>query len=112
MVLAARYYHRGQLPGVEGIHTAVGKKTRSLWRDPLGHLGPGFDRLEGYVFFATLYGRSPELITAEIPFGGTSDYPSRQLDRVFRKIAWQAVLNNPLSGIRDQDSNGIDDSRQ
>ena len=68
MVLAAQYYHRGELPGVEGIQPVVGKKERSLWRDRLGHLGPGFGQLEGYVFYATIYGRSPELIDGEIRF--------------------------------------------
>jgi hypothetical protein len=112
MVLAAEHYHRGQLPGVEGIHTAVGRKERSLWRDQLGHLGPGFDRLEGYVFYATLYGRSPELITGEVGFEESSDYPSRQLDQVLRRIAWQASANHPLSGVKDLDHNGISDDRQ
>ena len=111
MVLAVQYYHRSELPGVEGIHSLVGKKERSLWRDRLGHLGPGFGQLEGYVFYSTIYGRSPDLINGDIRFGGSSDYPSRELDRVFRKIAWQAVVNNPLSGVRDKDRNGVGDNR-
>jgi len=111
MVLAVKYYHRGELPGVEGIHKAVGGKERSLWRDRLGHLGLGFGNLEGYVFYATMYGRSPELIEGDIRFGGSPDYPSRELDRVFRRIAWEAVLNNPLSGVTDKDNDGIDDDR-
>ncbi|MBC8873499.1 MAG: hypothetical protein H8E44_29015 [Planctomycetes bacterium] len=111
MVLTVQYYHRGELPGVEGIHAFVGKKERSLWRDRLGHLGPGLGHLEGYVFYATMYGRSPELIDGDIRFGGSADYPGRELDRVFRKIAWQAVVNNPLSGVTDEDENGVGDDR-
>ena len=111
MVLAVQAYHRGELPGVEGIHALIGKKERSLWRDRLGHLGPGLGQLEGYVFYATLYGRSPELIQEKINFGGPSDYPGPELDRVFRKIAWNAVLNNPLSGVVARDGNGIGDDR-
>jgi hypothetical protein len=112
MVLAVQYYHRGELPGIEGIHRAVGGKERSLWRDPLGHLGPGLERLEGYVFYATLYGKSPELIEGEVDFGGKANtaaghFPSRELDQVFRKIAWQAVVNNPLSGVTDKDGDGV-----
>ena len=109
MVLAADYYHRGELPGVKGIHQVVGKQKRSLWRDQLGHLGPGFDRLEGYVFYATLYGKSPELIEQTIPFSPSDEYPSPELDRVFRKIAWEATVNNPLTGVTDQDGDGMDD---
>ncbi|HJN10993.1 MAG TPA: hypothetical protein QF564_20055 [Pirellulaceae bacterium] len=112
MVLAVQHYHRGDLPGVEGIHTLVGKQQRSLWRDRIGHLGPGFGNLEGYVFYATVYGRSPELIDGDICFGGPPDYPSRELDRTFRKIAWQAVLNNPLSGVVDKDSDKVGDNHK
>jgi len=109
MVLAAKHFIRGELPGIEGIHKVVGGKARSLWRDQLGHLGPGFDRLEGYVFYSTLYGRSPELIQEEIEFNDKGDFPSEALDAVFRKIAWQAVINNPLSGVQDQDGDGRKD---
>lgn len=109
MVLAAKHYLRGELPGIEGFHTSIGGKERSLWRDPLGHLGPGFDRLEGYVFYTTLYGRSPELITNPIPFTDKGDFPSPALDRIFRKIAWQAVIENPYSGIQDKNGDGIAD---
>ena len=113
MILAVEHYHRGELPGIEGIHRAIGKKDRSLWWDPLGHLGPGFDRLEGYVFYATLYGKSPERIDAEIEFAkDLSGFPSSELDQVFRKIAWQAVINNPLSGVIDKDGNGVSDAKK
>lgn len=109
MVLAAKSFLKGELPGVDGIHQVIGKKERSLWRDQLGHLGPGFDRLEGYVFYATLYGKSPELISTEIPFGGQADFPGPKLDRVFREIAWKAVTEHPLSGVVDQDGDGLND---
>lgn len=111
MVLAVDYYHRGKLPGIEGIHSAVGKKERSLWRDPLGHLGPGFDRLEGYVFYATIYGKSPELLKEDVSIDDKpGTFPTRALDNVFRKIAWQAVINNPLSGVTDKDGDGVRDT--
>ena len=108
MVLAAKAFHEGKLPGVEGIHKLVEKKERSLWRDQIGHLGPGFERLEGYVFYATLYGRSPEKIEGDagLKAGG---YPSEELDRVFRKIAWQAVISSPLSGVKDENGDGVAD---
>ena len=101
MVLAAKHFIRGELPGVEGLHQVIGKKERSLWRDQIGHLGPGFERLEGYVFYATLYQKSPEHIGDKIRFGG-NQYPSIELDQMFRKIAWQAVVENPFSGVDEQ----------
>lgn len=107
LVLAVQHYHRGELPGVEGINKAIGGKERSIWRDPLGHLETGFDRLEGYVFYSTIYGRSAELIEGDI--FPDAEYPSQELDRVFRKIAWEAVKNNTHSGVTDEDGDGIGD---
>jgi hypothetical protein len=109
MVLAVREYHNGNLPGIEGIHKFIGKKERSLWKDHLGHLGPGLEDLEGYVFYATIYGRSPELIDARIRPDNGRTFPGKELDRVFRKIAWEAVINNPLSGVADKDGDGLRD---
>lgn len=109
MTEAARRFNRGELPGIEGLHTVIGGKERSLWRDQIGHLGPGFDRLEGYVFYATLYGKSPELISEPIKFNGNKSFPSAALDKVFREIAWKAVVEHPLSGVTDENKNGIGD---
>lgn len=107
MTLAVQHYHRGELPGVEGINRAIGGKKNSIWSDKLGHLGPGFSRLEGYVFYSTLYKKSPELLKEEVDFIGRGNVPGKELDRVFRKIAWQAVINNKLSGVTDKDGDGI-----
>jgi hypothetical protein len=110
MVLAAKHFVRGELPGIEGLHRVIGKKERSLWKDQIGHLGPGLERLEGYVFYSTLYGRSPERIDQKIKFGGNGKFPSDDLDQIFRKIAWQAVKEHPDTGVTDKDGDGINDS--
>lgn len=116
MVLAVQAYYAGRLPGIEGVNRSLGGKTYSLWWDQLGHLGPGFERLEGYVFYATVYRRSPALIEGDIPFKpkvdktlGELDPPSREVDRLFRRMAWEAVINNPLSDVTDRDGDGIGD---
>jgi len=109
MTLAAKRQILGELPGIDGVHAVIGGNERSLWRDQLGHLGPGFDRLEGYVFYATVYGRSPELIEGEVDFGTQSPFPSPELDRVFREIAWEAVSSHPLSGVADENGDGLKD---
>ena len=109
MTEAARRFNRGELPGVEGLHKVIGGKERSIWKDQRGHLGPGFDRLEGYVFYATLYGKSPELISEPIKFNDAPSFPSAALDKIFREIAWKAVVEHPLSGVTDKNKNGIGD---
>jgi len=109
LTLAVEAYERGELPGVDGLHAAVGKKEKHpIWRDKTGHLGAGFEWLEGYVFYATLYKKSPELIEARVGEvqGG---FPSPELHDKFREIAWQAVLANPLSGVKDANGDGIGD---
>ena len=62
------------------------------------------------MFYATLYGKSPELIEDAIPFGGSTNFPSTALDQMFRKIAWQAVSEHPYSGITDKNGDGISDT--
>ena len=110
MVLAAKQFVRGELPGIEGLHRVIGKQERSLWKDQIGHLGPGLERLEGYVFYSTLYGRSPERIDQKIKFGGNSKFPSDDLDQIFRNIAWQAVKEHPNTGVTDKNGDGLNDS--
>ncbi len=109
VTLVAKLYNAGKLPGMEGLHKAIGGKERSIWRDYLGHISREIDRLEGYVFYASLYGKSPELITKPIMFDGNPDYPGPELDRIFRRVAWQAVTNHPLSGVVDANNNRIAD---
>jgi hypothetical protein len=109
MTEAAKRFKRGELPGVEGLYKVVGGKEHSIWADQRGHLGPGFDRLEGYVFYATLYCKSPELISAPIKFNKTPSFLTADLDKIFREIAWKAVVEHPLSGVTDKNSNGIGD---
>ena len=109
MTEAAKRFIRGELPGVEGLYKVIGGKERSIWRDKIGHLAPDFERLEGYVFYATLYGKSPELISAPIKFKDDPSFPSAALDKIFREIAWKAVVEHPLSGVTDKNKNGIGD---
>ncbi len=112
MLLAAQRQFKGELPGVDGLHKLIGRKSKSLWVDQIGHLGPGFAWLEGYVFYATIYQKSPALIKDQMPIKGKviEKFPSEELDRIFRDIAWQAVINNELSGVTDANGNGIGDA--
>ncbi len=109
MTEAAKRYLRGELPGVEGLYKVIGGKEPSIWADQIGHIGPGFDRLEGYVFYATLYGKSPQLISGPINFNTKPNYLSAELDKIFREIAWKAVVEHPLSGVTDENKNGTGD---
>jgi len=109
MTEAAKRFNRGELPGVQGLYKVIGGKEFSIWNDQRGHLGPGFDRLEGYVFYATIYGKSPELISEPIKFSNNPSFLSDELDKIFREIAWKAVVGHPFSGVTDTNGNGIGD---
>jgi hypothetical protein len=104
MLLALEFYFQGKLPGIKGLNRKVDGKSPSIWSDG-GHLGKGMNWLEGYVFYATLYKKSPELIKARPP----EKVLAGELDKVFREIAWEAVVNYPLSGVTDKNGNGIGD---
>ena len=67
-------------------------------------------------FYATVYKRSPVHIEGEIPFKSIIDKklgklndPSKEMDLLFRHIAWKAVINNPMSGVLDKNKDGIGD---
>ena len=101
MVLAAKAQRLGELPGIEGVHRVIGGRTNSIWRDQLGHLGPGLEWLEGYVFYSTIYRQPPP---ANYPPGarpGNVEKISTALDEKFREIAWEAVRNHPFAGIKN-----------
>ena len=102
MLSALELYFQDKLPGVKGLNKKIDGLSPSIWSDG-GHLGAGLDLLEGYVFYATLYKRSPELIKGK----GKHKAVSPALDKVFRRIAWQAVVNNPLTGVVDKNRDGI-----
>ena len=106
---AAKRFLRGELPGYKGLYKVIGGKDPSIWRDQIGHIHPGLESLEGYVFYATLYGKSPELISKPIKFKEDPTLPSAALDKIFREIAWKAVVEHPLSGVTDKNKNGIGD---
>ena len=57
---------------------------------------------------ATLYGKSQTHFKA-YQVQGRPSLPSAALDKIFREIAWKAVVEHPLSGVTDKNKNGIGD---
>ena len=104
MLAALELYFEGKLPGIKALNRKAEGKSPSIWSDG-GHLGEGMAWLEGYVFYATLYKKSPKLIKQR----PRQKHVNAELDAIFREIAWQAVINNPLSDVTDKNGNGIGD---
>jgi hypothetical protein len=82
--------------------TAPGIKTQGdLFRDPWGHAQPPLQVLSGYCHFATIYRRSPvglpvPTLLAKMEI---SDADKEQLNKLLQELAWEAVVNHPLSGL-------------
>jgi hypothetical protein len=97
-------YFQKQLPDFDCVSENLGGK-KGIYRDG-GHLSTnsGMGQLAGYVYYATLYKRSPELIE-----GGRPEGVSDGIDRIMRKVAWLSVINSPYSGVTDKNGDGIAD---
>ena len=98
-----RLYFAGKLPGIDGVSQHLGSR-HALYRDG-GHLcaDSGMEWFDGYVYYAALYKKSPELIEFK------SKVPNDELDKIMRRVAWKAVVDYPLARIDDDNKNGIAD---
>ena len=76
---------RGEAPGIA--------KQSDLFKDPLGHGQEPIQRLAEYCYFAAIYRRSPVGLKA---FAKGDD----KLDRLLQELAWAAVTEYPLSGVK------------
>ncbi len=92
-----RLYEAGKLPGFDCLSQASGG-TKGIFVDT-GHLSKDLHYLLGYMFYATIYRASPEQIQ-----GFTPKNINPELDQIMRKIAWQAVVESPYSGVGDKDA--------
>ena len=109
----------GKAPGL--------KMQWDLFRDPWGHAQPPLTVLSGYYHFAMIYRRSPvgltvpkdlvryRRITSDVALRKMGWRPSPEevakaerltekeqgdLNRLLQELAWDAVTNHPLSGIK------------
>lgn len=83
----------GQAPGL--------KMQEDLFSDALGHGKPPLQALVAYCNYAVMYRRSP--VGLPVPdvlkrakLGDRED----KLNRLLQELAWEAVIQHPLSGVR------------
>lgn len=81
---------KGEAPGIS--------KQSVLFTDPLGHPGAHIRVLAAYCHFAVIYQRSP--IGLPVPASMAKLSEAEKLNRMLQEIAWQAVTNHPLSGVK------------
>lgn len=77
----------GKVPGIA--------KQSELFRDQIGHGKAVIHQLAAYCQFACLYRRSPMGLTC---FEDKSP-ASKELNHLLQSLAWQSVLDEPLSGV-------------
>ena len=72
-----------------------------LFTDELGHGKPPLMALVGYVNFATMYRRNPIGLPApEILKKANLGDQEEKLNLLLQELAWDAVLQHPLSGLK------------
>ena len=81
---------KGEVPGVA--------KQSELFTDPIGHPRDHIKVLATYCHFAVIYGRSP--VGQPVPAAIAKLPEAEKLNRLLQDIAWDAVTQHPLSGIK------------
>jgi hypothetical protein len=83
----------GEAPGL--------KDQAALFTDPLGHGTPPLMALVAYCNYAVIYRRSPVgLPVPEVLRGAKLGENEAKLNRLLQELAWEAVTQHPLSGVR------------
>ena len=78
----------GNVPGV--------RKQSEVFLDPIGHGGQPVINLVTYTWFATMYRESPVGLQALVD---PADPTSAARELLLQKIAWNAVVSEPMSGV-------------
>jgi hypothetical protein len=86
----------GEAPGL--------KSQADLFTDELGHGTPPLEALVSYCNYAVIYRRSPVglPVPAVLKRSKLGDQEA-PLNRVLQELAWEAVTQHPLSGVRPAD---------
>jgi hypothetical protein len=83
----------GEAPGL--------KSQEDLFTDELGHGKPPLQALVAYCNYAVIYRRSPVgLPVPNILKQAKLGDQEEKLNRLLQELAWQAVVEHPLSGVR------------
>jgi hypothetical protein len=85
----------GKAPGL--------KEQEDLFTDALGHGKPPLQALVAYCNYAVMYRRSPVgLPVPEVLKKSKLGDQEEKLNRLLQELAWEAVTQHPLSGVRPE----------
>lgn len=82
---------QGQAPGIA--------KQSDLFTDAIGHPREHIKALATYCHYAVIYGRSP--VGLPIPAAIAKLPEAGKLNPLLQKLAWEAVTQHPLSGVKE-----------
>ena len=83
------------------LGTVPGVKTQSaLFVDRMGHVGPVATVLNAYCHYAVIYGKSPVGLPVPELLKAVPEADRKALNRVLQETAWDAVVAEPLSGVK------------
>lgn len=82
----------GEVPGV--------KKQSELFTDPIGHCNGQIKVLNAYCHHAVIYGRSPVGLPVPSGLKAGNKEETAKLNTMLQEIAWKAVTEHPLSGVK------------
>jgi len=74
-------------------------KQSDLFTDPWGHPSPPLKALSGYCHFAVIYRRSPIGLPRPTTLHGNPQWDDN-LNRLLQELAWNAVRQHPLAGVK------------
>ncbi|RBP39580.1 hypothetical protein DES53_1097 [Roseimicrobium gellanilyticum] len=84
---------------IKGTAPGIAKQS-ALFRDPLGHPLEVLATLVTYTHFAAIYQCSPEGLA--VPEQLKNQPQAEELNRLLQKLAWEAVVNYPMSGVKQK----------
>ncbi len=79
---------KGNVPGIS--------KQSEVFRDPIGHGMQPVMNVVTYTWYAAMYRESPVGLQALVD---PADPMSAKREELLQKIAWNAVLSEPMSGV-------------
>lgn len=82
----------GEAPGL--------KEQKDLFTDAIGHARPPLQALVGYCYYALIYQKSPVGLPVPAVLGNAKGENTARLNRLLQELAWQAVTQHPLSGVK------------
>jgi hypothetical protein len=83
----------GKAPGL--------KNQEELFQDAVGHAQPPLQALATYCHFAVIYRRNPTglPLLAVLKKAKNPGWRDEKLNRMLQELAWEAVIQHPLSGV-------------